>query len=137
MNWVALSFASLLLMGAGNFFAKLATNHGLSGYAVTAIIFVVDFIVALVILAIRKPALAEHPTGLLYAFLAGVGLAGALLLLIVAYSRPDVHTGTATAIMNTNFALVALLSLIFLGEPVSARQWVGFAAIVGGMFLLI
>ena len=137
MNWITLSLGGFLLMGVGNFLARLATQHGLSGIATTAIIFTVDFIVALAIVAARRPAFAEHPTGLVYAGLAGVVLAGALLLLMVAYNQTGVHTGTATAIVNANFALVALLALLFLGEPITVKQWVGFAAILAGMFLLV
>ena len=48
-----------------------------------------------------------------------------------------VPLGVATPLfMGTFFGAVALLSFLLLGEPLTTRQWIGFALLLGGIVLV-
>ncbi len=137
MSWVAIAFCSLLVMGLGNFFLKLASQTGISSFASIVIVFFTDAILAALIVLAKKPELFSSQAGLLWSVAGGICTGLGILLLIIAFGAPGSKTGVATAIMNANFALVALLGFFILKEALSIKQIMGLVAILAGMILLV
>jgi uncharacterized membrane protein len=137
VSWIVFAFLAFGLMGLGNFFMKLSTQAGLTPIAATLVIFLTDILIGSALWFIEKPDLKFVSPGFFWALGGGLMLGLGILSLIYAYERPGSHTGITTALMNTNFALVVLLGLVFLKEPLTLKQVIGFVAVIGGIVLLI
>lgn len=137
LSWVMWSVISLGLMTLGNMFARMAGLAGQSAFGIVVVIFFVNLFLASTILITQKPDVLAHPQGVVWSVLAGLGTGSALICLMIAYTTPGSQTGVATAIMNSNFALVALLSFIFLKEVLTFKQVIGLVVILLGMGLLV
>lgn len=136
-NWIMLAFISLLLTGIGNFCFKLATNAGQSPLTVVMIVFLVDLTIAAFIWLFLKPPVTPGIGPIGWPIAAGVTAGLGVLFLILAIGKPEAKAGIATAIMNANFALVAVLSWVFCQEALNIKQIAGLLAILGGIALLI
>ncbi|MBX2860565.1 MAG: EamA family transporter [Vampirovibrio sp.] len=140
LHWIPLALLALLSMGLGNFILKLATHLGYQSLHATLLVFLATGLMGLILWVLYRPTLSNltaNIPGAAMAVLAGILLAIGVWLLILAYAHPQAKTGVATALLNSNFALVVLLSYVFLQETLTLKQFVGLGAVLAGILLLV
>ncbi len=137
MNWLGFAVLGMLFMGVGNFLMKFATGYGVSSMAAVVIEFTIMFLVAVTVFAIKRPELFHSLPGAFAAAAGGLFIGLGALFIVVAYGLPNSHGGIATAILNTNFAIVLILGFVVMHETITLKQGIGIVALLGGILLLI
>ncbi len=136
-SWIFYSLLALCLAGGANFLMRFSQVQGQSSLAVITTVFLTNILFGLAMLIFFKPDFTASPKGLISSVIAGLLLGGMTLCLNLAFSQPEAKTGIATALLNTNFALVTLLSFFILKETLSIKQIFGLLTVLAGTFLLI
>lgn len=132
-DWILPAMGTFLFWGLWGFFPKLTVRYV---SPVSAIVFeaLIGVPVALVVLSAIgfKPDL--HPRGVLLASLTGVlGILGALMYLTAVQRGNTSLVATFTALYP---ALTVLLAVLFLGERLVLRQWLGVGLALVAMLLV-
>jgi transporter family protein len=132
-DWILPALGTFVFWGLWGFFPKITTRY-IS--PVSAIVFeaLIGVPVALVVLASIgfKPDL--HPKGVLLASLTGVlGILGALMFLFAVQRGQASLVASFTAVYP---ALTILLAMLFLGERLVLRQWLGVGLALVAMLLV-
>jgi uncharacterized membrane protein len=137
MRWLIYAFMGMLFLGVGNFLMRFATASGQPSLGASFLQIAMMFLLAAGVVLFKKPEIFASLPGSLAATTGGLSVGLGTLLFIVALGQPNAHGGIATAVLNTNFVVVLMLGFIVLHEPVTLKQGVGLAAILGGLLLLI
>ena len=131
--WVFPAAATVIFWGLFGFIPKITTRYisptSASVYAAFA-----GIPVALIIMAIMRFQLDTDPKGVILASITGVlGMLGALGYL-VAVSRGPVSLISPFTALYPAFSI--LLAMVFLGETLAVRQWVGVGMAFGAAVLI-
>lgn len=132
MGYLALSIATMLLLGAHYFLAKVVSVH--VGASVVAFVSTLTTIPVLLgyMLFVKAPPPDKLYLG--YTILTGIPLAIALITLYVALARGPVSV--VMPIYGLNAFVVALLGILVLHEPVSVEKGLGLLFAVLAIILL-
>lgn len=132
MSYLVLSLATMVLLGAHYFLAKLVSAH----VAASVVAFVSTLTTIPVLLGYMLLAKAPMPDKIYlgYAILTGIPLAVALMTLYVALARGPVSV--VMPIYGLNAFVVALLGILILHEPISAGKALGLLFAVLAIVLL-
>jgi len=135
MGWLGFALLALALMGVGNACLKAASARGLSpGMALLACI-LAEVPVAL-LYAWGRGRQGGSQGGLGFALAAGLGMGLALVCLNESFLRPGSRAAVSVAVMNANFAVVALLGLWLFRETLPPAKLLGLAVMGLGLWLL-
>lgn len=132
-QWLLPTFGAFVLWGVWSFIPKITTRFITPK---SAVLFEVagGIVVALVVLiSVRfKPDI--HPIGVALALTTGIlGFTGALLFLYAAAKGPI----SLVAVLSALYPVITvLLSIIFLKEAISLKQWLGIALGLVSMILI-
>lgn len=137
MSWLVFSLLSLVLLGIGNFCFRMAAGAGQSPLAATAVGYVFQAALGIIVFLALKPVLNTNGTALFWPMLAGVCIGLGILCMVFAFGKPEANAGVVATLTNANFMVVATLAWLVLGQPFSIKQLLGFAVILGGLFLII
>ncbi len=132
-GWIAPATLTFIFWGLWGFLPKITTRfiNPTSAIVYEALI---GLPVALIIMAIMRFQIQTEPRGVVLASITGVlGLLGALGYL-VAVTRGPVSLITAYVALAP--ALTILLAMVFLGETLALRQWVGVGMALAAVFLI-
>lgn len=132
-QWLLPTFGAFLLWGLWSFIPKITTKFITPR---SAILFEVvgGIIVALVVLVSVRFRPDIHTTGVALALTTGIlGFSGALLFLYAASKGPI----SLVAVLSALYPVITvLLSVIFLKEVISMKQWLGIALGLVSMILI-
>ncbi len=131
--WVIPATATVIFWGLFGFIPKITTRYispaSASVYAAFA-----GIPVALIIMAIMRFQLDTEPKGVILASITGVlGMLGALGYLVAVSRGPVSLISPFTALYP---AFTILLAMVFLGETLAVRQWVGVGMAFGAAVLI-
>jgi len=131
--WVFPAAVTVIFWGLFGFIPKITTRYisptSASVYAAFA-----GIPVALIILAIMRFQLDTEPRGVILASITGVlGMLGALAYLVAVSRGPVSLISPFTALYP---AFTILLAMVFLGETLVLRQWVGIGMALGAAVLI-
>lgn len=137
MNWIVLSLLSLLFIGLGNFCFRMSTLAGQNVLIATALSYLAQIVFGVVIVVVLKPPLNISTSAIAWPVAAGLLVGAGGLCMMQALAKPGVQAGVPVSIMNANFVLVGIMAWIFLHQPLSGKQILGFLIILGGLVLVI
>ena len=131
--WVFPAAVTVMFWGLFGFIPKITTRYisptSASVYAAFA-----GVPVALIIMAIMRFQLDTEPRGVILASITGVlGMLGALAYLVVVSRGPVSLISPFTALYP---AFTILLAMVFLGETLALRQWVGVGMALAAVLLI-
>ena len=131
--WVFPAAVTVIFWGLFGFIPKITTRYisptSASVYAAFA-----GIPVALIIMAIMRFQLDTEPRGVILASITGVlGMLGALAYLVAVSRGPVSLISPFTALYP---AFTILLAMVFLGETLVLRQWVGIGMALGAAVLI-
>lgn len=132
-DWILPGLGTFIFWGLWGFLPKITVRY-LS--PVSAIVFesLAGLPVALIVLATLKFRPDLHPKGVLLATLTGVlGILGALFYLIAVRRGQASLVASFTAVYP---ALTIVLAMLFLGERLVLRQWLGVGLALVAMLLV-
>lgn len=131
-DWILPAMSTFLFWGLYGFFPKITIRY-ISPLSTIFYEALIGIPVAIVVLAVLKFRPDHHPTGILLAGLTGLlGMLGALSFLF-AVRRGQV--GVVSAFTALYPALTILLAMLFLGERLELRQWLGVGLAILAMLL--
>ncbi len=133
---IAAGLAAGLCFGAYSILGRIAARRGLSGW--TSMVYTFGFAGFFLLLRQRPATIlwlgpALPGWGLLLLLAVGPTLGGYGLYTVSLETLP---AGVANLLITLEPPLTALWALLFLGERMTALQWVGAAVILGGVVLL-
>lgn len=132
-EWILPALGTFVFWGLWGFFPKITTRY-IS--PVSAIVFeaAIGLPVALIVLIFLRFRPELHPRGVVLASLTGVlGIVGALFFLFAVRRGPASLVASFTAVYP---ALTVLLAVVFLGERLVLRQWLGVGLAMIAMLLV-
>lgn len=132
-DWILPALGTFVFWGLWGFFPKITTRYI---NPLSAIVFeaLIGIPFALVVLAALKFKPEIHPKGVLLASLTGVlGTLGALLYLVAVRKGQTSLVASFTAVYP---ALTIVLALLFLGDRLILRQWIGVGLALVAMLLV-
>ncbi len=132
-GWIAPATLTFIFWGLWGFLPKITTRfiNPTSAVVYEALI---GLPVALIIMAIMRFQIQTEPRGIILASITGVlGLLGALGYLVAVTRGP---VSLITAFVALAPALTILLAIVFLGETLALRQWVGVGMALAAVFLI-
>ena len=133
MNWIAASLIALVCWGLWGFFVRMASKY-LDWTQVLVISGVVSLVTALIVFFVGKPQMDLHSPGLVYALLAGVTSAVAVVAFYVALG-----SGKASIVVpfTALYPVVTIvISFLVLSERISPLKGVGIAFALVAILLL-
>ncbi len=131
--WIFPATATIIFWGLFGFIPKITTRYISPTSAIIYGAFA-GIPVALIILAIMRFQLDTEPRGVILAGITGVlGLLGALGYLVAVSRGPVSLISPITALYP---ALTILLAMVFLGETLVLRQWVGVGMALAAVLLI-
>lgn len=134
MAWFGWALAAMGFMGFANLGMKAAGQKGTSPAGVLLWVVAGELPLAIGYWLWRgRPG--SPPAGMAWGLAAGLFTGAALILVNESFSR-GAKAAVAVGIMNANFALVALLALIFFREQLQPIKLVGLAATLSGLWLM-
>src|SRR3990172_3679650 len=116
MNWIALSLIALICWGLWGFFTKLASRY-LDWTQILLISAAVSLLTATVVFSAGKPQIQVHSPGFIYALLAGVTGAIALVAFYNAVGSGNVSIVVPLTALYPVITIV--LSFLILSERIS------------------
>ena len=131
--WVIPATFTIVFWGLFGFVPKITTRY-IS--ATSAIVYgaLAGVPVALIIMAIMRFQVETEPRGVILASITGVlGILGALGYLVAVTRGPVSLISAFTALYP---ALTILLAMVFLGETLLVRQWVGIGMALVAVLLI-
>ena len=134
MGYLALALITMALLGLHYFLAKVISTHVSSPViALAGGIIYFPFVLAYIYFT-KTPIMPEQKIYLLYAFLIGLPLAIAVLMLYIAIAKGPVSV--VMPIYGLNAVVVALLGLVILREPLTIERGLGLALATAAIVLL-
>lgn len=133
--WIFPAMFTFIFWGLWGFIPKITTRY-ISPTSAVVYEALIGLPVALIIMAIMRFQIQTEPRGVLLASITGVlGLLGALGYLVAVTRGP---VSLITAFVALAPALTILLAMVFLGETLVVRQWVGVGmALVAALLIAI
>lgn len=133
--WILLAICSAASLGLANIAHKRLLDNYLPGVGVLGAGSILTRLTCGVIVLAAVGWPTDAPTGAIaIALLSGISIGAGLALLFLGLKLGE--ASRAVAVSQTNPILVALLAMAFLGEPVSAWQWLAIALVVIGAGLV-
>jgi len=131
--WIFPATATVIFWGLFGFIPKITTRF-ISPTSAVVYEALIGLPVALIIMAIMRFQIQTEPRGIVLASITGVlGLLGALGYLVAVTRGP---VSLITAFVALAPALTIILAMVFLGETLAARQWVGVGMALGAAVLI-
>jgi transporter family protein len=131
--WIFPATATIIFWGLFGFIPKITTRYISPTSAIVYGAFA-GIPVALIILAIMRFQLDTEPRGVILAGITGVlGMLGALGYLVAVSRGPVSLISPITALYP---AFTILLAMVFLGETLVLRQWVGVGMALAAVLLI-
>ncbi len=131
--WIFPATATIIFWGLFGFIPKITTRYISPTSAIVYGAFA-GIPVALIILAIMRFQLDTEPRGVILAGITGVlGMLGALGYLVAVSRGPVSLISPITALYP---AVTILLAMVFLGETLVLRQWVGVGMALAAVLLI-
>lgn len=133
--WILLAICSAASLGLANIAHKRLLDNYLPGVGVLGAGSILTRLTCGVIVLAAVGWPTDAPVGAIaIALLSGISIGAGLALLFLGLKLGE--ASRAVAVSQTNPILVALLAMAFLGEPVSAWQWLAIALVVVGAGLV-
>ena len=133
--WILLAICSAASLGLANIAHKRLLDNYLPGVGVLGAGSILTRLTCGVIVLAAVGWPTDAPVGAIaIALLSGISIGAGLALLFLGLKLGE--ASRAVAVSQTNPILVALLAMAFLGEPVSAWQWLAIALVVIGAGLV-
>ncbi len=124
---------TFIFWGLWGFIPKITTRY-ISPTSAVVYEALIGLPVALIIMAIMRFQIQTEPRGIVLASITGVlGLLGALGYLVAVTRGP---VSLITAFVALAPALTILLAMVFLGETLAVRQWVGVGMALVAVLLI-
>ncbi|MCF8105914.1 MAG: DMT family transporter [Desulfohalobiaceae bacterium] len=133
-HWYLFSLAALLLIGLQRFLYKVTAASGLSPGLTTLSFMATVAVLSSAIFLAAGVRIASFSFLLLISLLNSLTFVTATLAHIQALKH--VSAGVAYPLIRLNIILVVLFSVIFLGEELAPRQWIGVIASLTAMVVL-
>jgi transporter family protein len=131
--WIFPAMFTLIFWGLWGFIPKITTRY-ISPTSAVVYEAMIGLPVALIIMAIMRFQIQTEPRGIVLASITGVlGLLGALGYLVAVTRGP---VSLITAFVALAPALTILLAMVFLGETLVLRQWVGVGMALAAVLLI-
>ncbi len=134
-GWIAPATFTFIFWGLWGFIPKITTRY-ISPTSAVIYEALIGLPVALIIMAFMRFQIQSEPRGIILASVTGIlGLLGALGYLVAVTRGP---VSLVTAFVALAPALTILLAMLFLGETLVLRQWVGVGmALVAALLIAI
>ncbi len=132
-GWIAPATLTFIFWGLWGFLPKITTRYI---NPTSAIVYeaLIGLPVALIIMAFMRFQVQTDPRGIVLASLTGVlGIIGAFGYLVAVTRGP---VSLVSALVALAPALTILLAIVFLGETLVLRQWVGVGMALGAAVLI-
>ncbi len=131
--WIFPAMFTFIFWGLWGFIPKITTRY-ISPTSAVVYEALIGLPVALIIMAIMRFQIQTEPRGIVLASITGVlGLLGALGYLVAVTRGP---VSLITAFVALAPALTILLAMVFLGETLALRQWVGVGMALAAALLI-
>jgi transporter family protein len=131
--WLFPATLTFIFWGLWGFIPKITTRY-ISPTSAVVYEALIGLPVALIIMAIMRFQIQTEPRGVVLASITGVlGLLGALGYLVAVTRGP---VSLITAFVALAPALTILLAIVFLGETLALRQWVGVGMALAAVLLI-
>ena len=132
-NWIVYSLVALMCWGLWGFFTKLASRY-LDWTQLLVISGIVSLLTTLIIFVVGKPQIDMHSPGFIYALLAGITSA----LAVVAFYGA-LGTGKSSIVVPLTAlypAVTIVISFLVLSERISPSKGIGAALALAAILLL-
>jgi transporter family protein len=134
-GWIAPATLTFIFWGLWGFIPKITTRYI---NPTSAVIYeaLIGLPVALIIMAFMRFQVQTEPRGIVLASITGIlGILGAFGYLVAVTRGP---VSLITAFVALAPALTILLAMLFLGETLAVRQWVGVGmALVAALLIAV
>jgi transporter family protein len=131
--WILPATFTFIFWGLWGFIPKITTRY-INPTSAVVYEALIGLPVALILLAIMRFQLQTDPRGIILASVTGtLGLLGALGYLVAVTRGP---VSLITGFVALAPALTILLAMVFLGETLAVRQWVGVGMALGAAVLI-
>ena len=132
-SWVFPATFTFIFWGLWGFIPKITTRY-INPTSAVVYEALIGLPVALIIMAIMRFQLQTDPRGIVLASVTGtLGLLGALGYLVAVTRGP---VSLITGFVALAPALTILLAMVFLGETLAVRQWVGVGMALAAVLLI-
>lgn len=132
-EWIAPATFTFILWGLWGFIPKITTRY-ISPSSAVIYEALIGLPLALIIMAFMRFQIQTEPRGIILASVTGiVGILGAFGYLVAVTRGP---VSLVTAFVALAPALTILLAMVFLGETLAVRQWVGVAMALAAALLI-
>ena len=134
-GWIAPATLTFIFWGLWGFIPKITVRY-ISPTSAVIYEALIGLPVALIIMAFMRFQVQTEPRGIVLASITGIlGILGALGYLVAVTRGP---VSLVTAFVALAPALTILLAMLFLGETLVVRQWVGVGmALVAALLIAI
>jgi transporter family protein len=134
-GWIAPATLTFIFWGLWGFIPKITTRY-ISPTSAVIYEALIGLPVALIIMAFMRFQIQSEPRGIVLASVTGIlGILGALGYLVAVTRGP---VSLVTAFVALAPALTILLAMLFLGETLVVRQWVGVGmALVAALLIAV
>ena len=134
MDWVLLSFASATCLTANSLVQRYVLQRELTG------VLAFGFWGSMIHLAVAAAILVIHPLPESLPLrpalaMAGVGLLTVAISILICSAVQREEVTRAAPILDSNPIFTAIMAVAFLGETISAVQWIAICLVVAGAFL--
>ncbi|MFQ5923098.1 MAG: EamA family transporter [Anaerolineales bacterium] len=132
-SWVFPAMFTFIFWGLWGFIPKITTRY-INPTSAIAYEALIGLPMAMIIMAVMRFQVQTEPRGIILASITGVlGLLGALGYLVAVTRGP---VSLITAFVALAPALTILLAMVFLGETLAIRQWVGVGMALVAVLLI-
>jgi transporter family protein len=133
MNWLVYSLIALICWGLWGVFVKLASNY-LNWTQVFVISGIVSLVTLIIVFFVGRPQIDAHSPGFIYALLAGVTSAVAV---VAFYGALDAGKASIVVTLTALYPVVTIIiSFLILSERISPLKGVGVALALAAILLL-
>jgi transporter family protein len=134
-GWIAPATFTFIFWGLWGFIPKITTRY-ISPTSAVIYEALIGLPLALIIMAFMRFQIQSEPRGIALASATGIlGILGALGYLVAVTRGP---VSLVTAFVALAPALTILLAMLFLGETLAVRQWVGVGmALVAALLIAV